>query len=244
MLDGDGLALHADGLLHRDDVHPDARPAGGHHGGDFLQGQESHALKEGGHLGVLVDLGAAHIEKLRASGDEHRQDIPLLMVGVLAVQVLPVVLDEADEAHLVQHLLQLVRLHAGELLNLLEGLGLAHLHLHGHVGHLVGDKPRQPPVLRVLPGDAVELGGHPVGDHPAQLDDLLPGLVRLGDLKGQPALVQGEFCLAHVFSPLSFIKVLSLSRLEPAPAAKRPRPPPPGRSWRRWGSPLRPGCAF
>ena len=203
MLDGDGLALHADGLLHRDDVHPDARPAGGHHGGDFLQGQESHALKEGGHLGVLVDLGAAHIEKLRASGDEHRQDIPLLMVGVLAVQVLPVVLDEADEAHLVQHLLQPVRLHAGELLNLLEGLGLAHLHLHGYVGHLIGDKPRQPPVLRVLPGDAMELGGHPVGNHPAQLDDLLPGLVRLGYVKRQLALIQGEFGLAHIVSPLS-----------------------------------------
>ena len=231
VLDGDGLVFQLDGLLHRNDVHSDARPSGRNHGGDFLQGQEGHALKKGGDLRGLLNLRMAHIEKLRAARHEHGQDIPLFVVGVFAVQVLPVVLNEADQAHLVQQLLQLFRLHAGELLYLGKGLGFAHLHLQGHVGHLVGNQPGQTPVFRVLPGDAVELGGHPVGNHPAQLEYLLPGVVRLGNLKGQFALVQGEFRLAHVVSPLSFSSASPL----PAPEANLPISPRPRRSWRRWG---------
>ena len=57
---------------------------------------------------------------------------------------------------------------------------------------------------------ALELGGHPVGDHGAQLGDLGPGLVHHGDGKGQLLLLQGERggpvavdVLSHVKSPLS-----------------------------------------
>ena len=171
VLDGDGLALGGDGLLHRDDVHADARAAGRHHGSDPLQGLEAHALEELAKLRVLLQLLGIHIRELGAAGDKQRDHIPLLVVRVLAVQVLPVVLDQAHHAHLEQQLLQMLRVLARELGDLGQGLGLADLHFQGDLGHLVGDDALEAPVFRVLIGD---LPPHAVGDHLAQLQNDLP----------------------------------------------------------------------
>ena len=227
MLDGDGLALHADGLLHRDDVHPDARPAGGHHGGDLLQRQEGHPLEEGGYLRMLLNLLHAHIEELRAAGDELGQDPALLVSGILPVQILPIVFQQANEAHVRQQLFQLSGFQAGELLELGKGLGLPDAHFQGHVRHLVGDQPGQAPVLRVVSGDAAQFGGDPVGNHPAQLDDLLPGLVRAGDLEGEFALIQrhvGSGLLSHVRFPPLFHAYAHFSLLCSALVSRPSRP--------------------
>ena len=80
-----GSVLGLDGFFHRDDVHTDACAARGHHGGDVLQRQERHPLKEGCHLGVVGDLPLVHVEKLCAAGHEHRQDVLLFAAGILPV---------------------------------------------------------------------------------------------------------------------------------------------------------------
>ena len=210
LLQAHGLVLRFDGLFHGDHVHADAGASGRHHGGDLFQGQEGHPLEEGRHLGMLVHLAAAHIEKLRAAGDELGQNIALFVVGVLPVQILPVILDQAHPGHVVQQLLQGLPLQLGQLHQLPDGLGLADAHLQGHVRHFVADQVRQAPVFRIVALDALELGGHPVGDHGHQLGDLGPGLLHHGDGKGQLLLLQGERggpvavdVLSHVKSPLS-----------------------------------------
>ena len=87
---------------------------------------------------------------------------------------------------------------AGELQELLEGIPPADLHFQGHVRHFIGDHPRQAPVFRVIGSDPSQLGGHPVGDLAAQLQDLLPGLGVLGgDGKGQLAFVQRHIAHWH-----------------------------------------------
>lgn len=85
MLNVGGPVLGLDGFFHRDDVHTDACAARGHHGGDVLQRQERHPLKEGCHLGVVGDLPLVHVEKLCAAGHEHRQDVLLFAAGILPV---------------------------------------------------------------------------------------------------------------------------------------------------------------
>ena len=138
MLHGQGLAVGGDGLLHGDDVHADAGAAGRHHLGDARQGQVGHALEEVGHLGGDGgDLGA-HVHDLGAAGHEHIQHPALLVVGVLAVQVLKVPLDEAGLAQGLQHQLQPVVLPAGQGLELGEGLGLALAHLQCQIQAVVG----------------------------------------------------------------------------------------------------------
>ena len=210
LLQAHGLVLRFDGLFHGDHVHADAGASGRHHGGDLFQGQEGHPLEEGRHLGMLVHLAAPHVEELGAAGDELGQNVPLFVVGVLPVQILPVILDQAHPGHVVQQLLQGLPLQLGQLHQLPDGLGLADAHLQGHVRHFVTDQVRQAPVFRIVALDALELGGHPVGDHGHQLGDLGPGLLHHGDGKGQLLLLQGERggpvavdVLSHVKSPLS-----------------------------------------
>ncbi len=205
LLQPDGLLLRLNGFFHRDHVHTDARASGGHHRRDLLQGQHGHALKERRHLRVLVDLAPPHIQKLGAAGNEQGQDVPLLMVRVLAVQIFPVVLDDAQPGHLVQQLLQGGLLHLRQLHQLRDGLGLADAHFQGHVHHLVGHHAVQTPVFRVVHRG---LQPDPVGDHGAQLQQVLPGRpVGTGDLERELFLVQGEagrlaaVDVAHRLSP-------------------------------------------
>ena len=227
VLDVHRLVLGLDGLLHRDDVHADARAPGGYHGGDVLQGQEGHPLKEGGHLRVLLDLVLLHVEELGAARHEHGQNVLLFMPLVL-----PVVFQKADVAHLIEQRFQLLGALAGGLHQLGQGHGLADLHLEGHVRHLVGHKARQTPVLRVVAGDPLQFGGDAVGDFPPQFQYLLPGLFVPGNLKGQLALVQGEMGLTHGRSPFPFLR--PARRALPG-AASRTRRPSPRRWRRRWG---------
>ena len=205
LLQPDGLLLRLDGLLHRDHVHTDARASGGHHRRDLLQGQHGHALKERRHLRVRVDLAPPHIQKLGAAGHEQGQDVPLLVVRVFAVQVLPVVLNETQPGHFVQQLLQGLAFHLRQLHQLLDGLGLADAHFQCHVRHLIGHQRIQSPVFGVVSGG---LQANAVGDHAAQLQDLLPGRpVGTGDLERELFLVQGEagrlaaIDVAHRLSP-------------------------------------------
>ena len=172
-------------------MHTDARTAGRHHGRDPLQGLKAHALEKLAQLRVLLQLLGVHVSELGAAGDEQGQNVPLLMVGVLAVQVLPVVLNEAHHAHLKQQLFQILRVLAGELGDLGQSLGLADLHFQGDLGHLVGDDALEAPVFRVLIGD---LPAHAVGDHLAQLQNdlalghILRDLVGIGVKVGHNAL--------------------------------------------------------
>ena len=118
-----GPVLGLDGFFHRDDVHTDACAARGHHGGDVLQRQKRHPLKEGCHLGVVGDLLFVHVEELCAAGHEHRQDVLLFAAGIL-----PVVLQQTDDGHLLQKRLQLPGRLARGLDQLGQGHGLADLH--------------------------------------------------------------------------------------------------------------------
>ena len=118
-----GPVLGLDGFFHRDDVHTDACAARGHHGGDVLQRQKRHPLKEGRHLGVVGDLLFVHVEELCTAGHEHRQDVLLFAAGIL-----PVVLQQTDDGHLLQKRLQLPGRLARGLDQLGQGHGLADLH--------------------------------------------------------------------------------------------------------------------
>ena len=160
MLNADGLGAGGNGLLDRDNVHADARAAEGDHGRDFLEGESGHGVKEVAHLGVLVNDFLAHIEELRRAGNEERQYV-LLDVRV----VLPVPLDKADDAHLMELLFERVQIRpAGGLGNILKRHGGALLHAQGDADHIVIKHLGKPPVFRAalvqlfkaeLIGDAV-----------------------------------------------------------------------------------------
>ena len=210
LLQPDGLLLRLDGLLHGDDVHADARAARRNHGGDLLEREERHPLEEGRDLRVLVHLAAAHVEKLRAARHKLRQDIALFVVRILAVEVFPIVLDQARPRHVVEELLQRLALHLRQLHQLLDRLRLAHAHLERDIRHLVGHHRRKAPVLGVVALHALELHRHAVGDGLDELCDLFTGLIRHGDREIQLFLLQREGCravaidvLSHALSPLS-----------------------------------------
>ena len=182
LLQADGLVLRLDGLLHGDNVHTDTRPSGRHHGGDLLQGQHGHPLEEGRHLWVLVDLASAHVQELGAAGHEQGQHPALFVVGVLAVQILPVIFQKAQPGHFIQQLFQGLSLHFGQIHHLADGLGLADAHFQRHIHHLIGQNAVQTPVFRVVHGG---FQADAVGDHGAQLQQVLPGRpVGTGDLEG------------------------------------------------------------
>ena len=163
VLDIGGPVLCFNGFFHGDDVHPDARAARRNHGGDVLQGQEGHALKKSRHLGIVLDLLLVHIEKFRAAGYEHRQNVLLFMPFVF-----PVVLQQAHATHLVQQRFQLFGGLARGFYKLGQRHGLAHLHLQGDIRHFIRHHARQAPVFRVFRRQAVQLGGNAVCDHTPQ----------------------------------------------------------------------------
>ena len=71
LLDIERLAVHADFLFDRDDVHADAVAARADHRGDVLQRQEGHSFKERSDRRVGVDSVLGRVEQLRAAGDEE-----------------------------------------------------------------------------------------------------------------------------------------------------------------------------
>ena len=182
LLQTDGLIFRFDSFFYRDDVHTDTSASGRHHGGDLLQRQHGHALKECGHLGMLVDLAFPHIQELGTAGYKQRQDPAFFVIWVLAVQIFPVVFQQTQPGHFIQQLFQRLSLHLGQLHHLADGLGLADAHLQCHVHHLVGQHAVQPPVFRVVHGG---FQADAVCDHCPQLQQVLSGRpIRIGDCKG------------------------------------------------------------
>ena len=142
MLNGHGLVLGLDSLLDGNDVQTDAATSQRHHSGCLGQRVLGRLLEELGHNGMLVQLALAHVHELGGTGHQHGQNQLLGAGGIL-----PVVLEQADVAHLVQKLLKRFGIHAGRLGGRLKRIGLAHLHLQQHVGHLIGRGGVERPVL-------------------------------------------------------------------------------------------------
>ena len=168
VLDVQRLALVRDRVLDRDHVETQTGAAGRHHMGDHLQRQLAHLIEEFRCLGVLLhDLLVEH-EVFRVADDKDRQHILLVVVGVV-----PVILHDADVAHLFEQgsNLLLVPLHL--FCQRLRRRGLAHAHLQQHPRHVVREDLVQHPVFRALfiHLHQTELRVHAVGEHLRDLHD-------------------------------------------------------------------------
>ena len=107
VLDRQRLALGRDRLFDRDDVHADASASGRNHLGNTRQRQIGHALKEISRLREHIRLLGIDHHDLGAAGNEHVQYPALFMVRILAVEILPMELDQAALAERLQRLLQI-----------------------------------------------------------------------------------------------------------------------------------------
>ena len=107
VLDRQRLALGRNGLFDRDDVHTDASASGRNHLGNARQRQIRHALEEVCRLREHIRLLGVDHHDLGAAGNEHIQHPALFVVRVLAVEVLPVELNQAALAERLQRLLQI-----------------------------------------------------------------------------------------------------------------------------------------
>ena len=91
------LLLRRDRLLHRNDMHPDAGAARRHHRRHLLKGKPRHIFKKFCDNRMFFGLLLVHHHELRAAGHEHRKHILFM-----PVRIFPVVLDHADDRHLIQ----------------------------------------------------------------------------------------------------------------------------------------------
>ena len=145
MLDGDRLRLMLNCLLNGDNMHADTCAAGRHHCGDILERKSGHVLEELRYLGVLIHGSGLHVKKFCAAGDEQGHE-PLLVVVV----VLPVVLQNAQLAHLLELCLQLCLVRPlGELLDLVKCQRLALRHGEQDLYHLIVEDIAQTPVFGI-----------------------------------------------------------------------------------------------
>ena len=181
MLNVNGCIFRFNGFFYRNDMHTDSCASGRHHGGNPLQRQEGHSLKEGSNFRMLVNLGFAHVEKFTAAGNKPAQHIALFMVGILPIQVFPVVFQKTDVGHLFKQRFQFFCRYAGHFHQLLQCFWLSHLHFQGHIRHFVGYQTCQSPVFRIFTGDTFDFSRNPVGDFSAQGDDLFPGGMAFGE---------------------------------------------------------------
>lgn len=102
VLDRQRLALGRDRLFDRNDMHADSGASGRHHFSNTRQRQIGHAFKEIGRLREHVRLLGIDHHDLGAAGNEHVQHPALFMVRILAVEILPMELDQtalADSLH-------------------------------------------------------------------------------------------------------------------------------------------------
>ena len=102
VLDRQRLALGRNGLFDRDDVHTDASASGRNHFSNTRQRQIGHAFKEISRLREHIRLLGIDHHDLGAAGNEHVQHPALFMVRILAVEILPMELDQtalADGLH-------------------------------------------------------------------------------------------------------------------------------------------------
>ena len=203
VLDVDGLVLHRDGLLHRDDVHADAGAAHGHHRRDLLQREEGHPLEEHRQLRMLVHELDVHVGVLGRSRDEHRHPVDAVLPvetgaghgAFLRVLVAVVILQHAEVGELVQQFVEglvvrgvmLLRIH---LMQFRIGVVLAHAEevpgqhvqqeiqrgLPGHGVHLVLEDAREAPVLGGV-GVHLDLSGDAVRDVADEFQELGIGIL-------------------------------------------------------------------
>ena len=184
VLQVDGHVFRLDGLLHGDHVHADAVAAGWDHVGDGGQRLEGHALKHVGHGWVLVDTVDGGVEELGRArheiGDAPALDARLVRRAVVVVAVGVVVLQDARHAHALQEVLQVLLTHTRlELLDLLEGVEVAELHLVGQLHHVVSQDLAQAPVLGVGGFDAADLVRDGIGNLARQLGVVLANRLAL-----------------------------------------------------------------
>ena len=114
MLYVNGLVLHGNCLFHGNHVHADSAAAHGHHGGDLLQREESHALEEHAKFRMLFHEGLVHVGVFGASRDKHGNPVHAVLKlisgtgnrAVLGVFVPVVELHDAKLGHGVQKSIQ------------------------------------------------------------------------------------------------------------------------------------------
>ena len=94
---------------------------------------------------MFLHLFLVHYHELSASRYIHRQNVLLLML-----RILPVVLDDSDNRHLLQQLLQLCLRLLGLLCQLRKSNRLAHVHAQCHFRHLIGNHTCKSPVFRIV----------------------------------------------------------------------------------------------
>ena len=144
ILDAGALLFGGDGLLHGDDVHADAGSSGGNHLGDAVQRLVGHLMEHIGDFRMLLDEPAAHVQKLGSAGNEQRQDILFFLAGVF-----PVVLEDADAAHLFHGVHHFALGPAQFLHQVLRERGFALFHGQRQFHHVVIQNVDQSVVFRI-----------------------------------------------------------------------------------------------
>ena len=91
-----------------------------------------------------------HVGELSDSGHKHGHLPALLMSGVLAIQVLPVIFQKPRVGHMRQTILQGLVVQSAQSLDLRKSSRLAESHLQGDPGLLVCSNRGQSPVLRIF----------------------------------------------------------------------------------------------
>ena len=132
-------------LLDGDDMHAHACAAGRYHCGDLLERKSGHVLEELRYLGVLIHGSGLHVKKFCAAGDEQGYEPLLVVVGVL-----PVVLQNAQLAHLLELCFELCLVRPlGELLDLFKCQRFALRHGEQDLDHLIVKDIAQTPVFGI-----------------------------------------------------------------------------------------------
>ena len=122
-----------------------------HHRRYLLEGKSAHSLEKSSHLRVLFQHSFIHVAELSAPRHEHRQYI---LLDVL--RILPVILQNSVNGHLLQKLTQTLSIHTGKLNHLIQRLRLTHSHLQCDFRHFIGTHCRQSPVLRIVFGNFLD----------------------------------------------------------------------------------------
>ena len=163
MLHTCGFLLCRNCLFYRNDMHSDSGASRRYHWCDLFQRQSGHIFKEICQNRVFFHLLFIHHHKFCAAGNKHRQDILLMMVGVL-----PVIFDHADHGHFIQQLLHTFWIFAGFSGNLFQCHWFSDLHGKTDLCHFISQNFRESPILGILHCD---FHTDTVSDHLSQLQD-------------------------------------------------------------------------
>ena len=207
-----GLALALDSLLDRDNVHSDSGSSGGYHRGHVLKRHLGHKVEEGREIRVLSRQLVVHHHKLRRAGHEDGHVILLVLI-----RVLPVHLENAHPAQVVDHLLALL---LGHIVHLREGRSVVGdaglLEVQKELCLLLRQHLVERPVLRIVRLHCAGVFDEvPVRYHRAELKDKLLLLLIRRDivrvLPEIPLVHHSVFLILHACLPLPllFLRILS-----------------------------------